>query len=195
MPFCLVAITVVEGGRSKGQRFSTTQCVARMTYLPQIHQAHGYSPTLPIKGQTRSVILELGRITSSRPARATECVQSLPGQLRKNPLLCPAHLINTASRGQGGQSFHFRMDWGGKGPVHKEQGGSPQSVGVQPGTQRQQVVQALADCLSPDGRGDQACISYPTFTPEAVPQHHTALTALLGAFSASPPSCTTSWQS
>lgn len=103
----------------------------------------------------------------------------------------PAPLINTASqRGQGGQSFHFRTDWCRRGPVHKEQRGTLRSVGIRPGTQRQQVVRALADCLFFWGGGGvekEADISYPTYfySPEVVPQHYTALTVLLGAFTAS----------
>lgn len=61
-------------------------------------------------------------------------------------------------------SFHFRMDWGRRGPVHKGQGGTARSVGIQPGTQSQQVVWVLADCLSKGpyllslpGSGPQHC--------------------------------------
>lgn len=73
------------GDNLRDRDFSAIQCVARMASLPQIYQAHGYSPKLPIKGQARSVILEPERITSSRPAWATACVQSQPGQLRETP--------------------------------------------------------------------------------------------------------------
>lgn len=67
--------------------------------------------------------------------------------------------------------------------------GTPQSVWIRPGTQRQQAVRALADSLfwGRSGVEKEAGISYPTYfySPEAVPQHYTALTALLGAFTAS----------
>lgn len=117
---------------------------------------------------------------------------SLDNLGRSYPCPSPAPLINTASQqGQGGQSFHLKMDWDRRDPVHKEQRGTlPQSKGVQPGIQRQQVADAsrLSSVWERGwGWGSRQSIAYPTYfcSPEAVPQHSTALTALLGALIAS----------